>query len=69
MCWLVGRRRRAHLDLQEAEALRDAQRLQLWRQFGHASLTDYMVQELGYSSHRVAEDGYASPTRCRRCRC
>jgi hypothetical protein len=47
---------RAHLDLQEAEALRDAQQLQLWRQFGHASLADYMVQELGYSSHRVAED-------------
>src|SRR3954464_12537411 len=47
---------RAHLDLQEAEALREAQRLQLWRQFGHASLADYMVQELGYSSHRVAED-------------
>jgi hypothetical protein len=47
---------RAHLDLQEAEALRDAQRLGLWRQFGHASLADYMVQELGYSSHRVAED-------------
>ncbi len=47
---------RAHLDLQEAEALREAQRLQLWRQFGHTSLADYMVQELGYSSHRVAED-------------
>jgi hypothetical protein len=47
---------RAHLDLQEAEALREAQRLQLWRQFGHTSLPDYMVQELGYSSHRVAED-------------
>src|SRR3954466_5740258 len=46
---------RAHLDLQEAEALREAQRLQLWRQFGHASLADYMVQELGYSPHRVAE--------------
>src|SRR4051812_20609003 len=47
---------RAHLDLQEAEALREAQRLGLWRPFGHASLADYMVQELGYSSHRVAED-------------
>ena len=47
---------RAHLDLQEAEALREAQRLQLWKQFGHTSLADYMVQELGYSSHRVAED-------------
>jgi hypothetical protein len=47
---------RAHLDLQEAEALREAQQLRLWRQFGHASLADYMVQELGYSSHRVAEE-------------
>ncbi len=47
---------RAHLDLQEAEALREAQRLQLWRQFGHTSLADYMVNELGYSSHKVAED-------------
>jgi hypothetical protein len=47
---------RASLDLQEAEALREAQRLQLWRQFGHTSLADYMVNELGYSSHRVAED-------------
>jgi hypothetical protein len=28
---------RAHLDLQEAEALREAQRVWLWRQFGHAS--------------------------------
>jgi hypothetical protein len=47
---------RAHLDLQEAEALREAQQLRLWRQFGHVSLADYMVQELGYSSHRVAEE-------------
>jgi hypothetical protein len=47
---------RAHLDLQEAEALREAQHLRLWRQFGHTSLADYMVQELGYSSHRVAEE-------------
>ncbi len=47
---------RAHLDLQEAEALREAQQLRLWRQFGHASLADYMVRELGYASHRVAEE-------------
>jgi hypothetical protein len=47
---------RAHLDLQEAEALREAQQLRLWRQFGHSSLADYMVQELGYVSHRVAEE-------------
>ncbi len=47
---------RAHLDLQEAEALREAQQLQLWKRFGHTSLADYMVNELGYSSHRVAEE-------------
>ncbi len=47
---------RAHLDVQEAEALREAQQLQLWKQFGHVSLVDYMVQELGYSSFRAAED-------------
>ncbi len=47
---------RAHLDAQEAEALREAQQLQLWKQFGHVSLVDYMVQELGYTSFRVAED-------------
>jgi len=47
---------RAHLDLQEAEALREAQKLQLWKQFGHTSLVDYMIKELGYSSWRTAED-------------
>jgi hypothetical protein len=47
---------RAHLDLQEAEALRQAQQLRLWRNFGHVSLADYMVRELGYASHRVAEE-------------
>ncbi len=47
---------RAHLDAQEAEALREAQQLQLWKPFGHVSLVDYMVQELGYGSFRAAED-------------
>jgi len=47
---------RAQLDLREAEALREAQALQLWKQFGCTSLPDYMVQELGYSSWRTAED-------------
>jgi hypothetical protein len=46
---------RGALDVQEAEALREAQRLQLWRQFGYASLADYMTNELGYS-FRTAED-------------
>src|SRR5436190_11624312 len=47
---------RARLDLQETELLREAQKVQLWKQFGHTSLVDYMVQELGYSSWRTAED-------------
>jgi hypothetical protein len=46
---------RGALDVQEAEALREAQRLQLWRQFGYASLADYMTNELGYT-FRTAED-------------
>ena len=46
---------RGALDVQEAESLRDAQRLQLWRAFGYASLADYMTNELGYS-FRTAED-------------
>jgi hypothetical protein len=47
---------RGYLDLQEAEALREAQKVQLWKEFGHTSLVDYMVNELGYSSWRTAED-------------
>jgi hypothetical protein len=46
---------RGLLDVQEAEALREAQRLQLWRHLGYASLADYMTTELGYS-FRSAED-------------
>ena len=46
---------RGALDVNEAEALREAQRLQLWRQFGYSSLADYMTNELGYS-FRTAED-------------
>jgi hypothetical protein len=33
---------RGSLDLQEAAALREAQQIQIWRQFGHTSLVDYM---------------------------
>ena len=46
---------RALLDVHEAEALREAQKRQLWRQFGYASLVDYMQRELGYTT-RAAED-------------
>jgi len=46
---------RALLDLEEAEALREAQRLQLWKQFGYTSLVDYMHRELGYTPHTAEE--------------
>lgn len=46
---------RALLDAQEAEALREAQRVRLWERFGYTSLVDYMERELGYSA-RAAVD-------------
>ena len=46
---------RAKLDVVEAEALRQAQKLQLWKQFGYASLVDYMHRELGYTPHTAEE--------------
>ena len=46
---------RAHLDAQEAEALRDAQRIRLWEQFGYTSLVDYMERELGYTARAAVE--------------
>ena len=33
---------RGALDVQEAEGLREAERLQLWRYYGFASLLEYM---------------------------
>jgi 5-methylcytosine-specific restriction endonuclease McrA len=44
---------RGALDAQEAEALREADRLRLWRHYGYASLLDYMEIEMGYTP-RVA---------------
>jgi hypothetical protein len=46
---------RGLLDAQEAEALREAQRLQLWTPFGYTSLVDYMHRELGYTPHTADE--------------
>jgi hypothetical protein len=46
---------RGSLDLQEAAALREAQQLQIWRQFGHTSLVDYMEREMGYSPRAALE--------------
>lgn len=46
---------RGSLDLQEAEALREAQRMGMWRRFGYASLVNYMEMELGYSPRTAME--------------
>ena len=40
---------RGSLDLQEAAALREAYKLQIWRRYGYSSMVDYMERELGYS--------------------
>ena len=44
---------RGALDAQEAAALRDAQALRVWRQYGYASLIEYIELEMGYTP-RVA---------------
>ncbi len=46
---------RALLDAQEAAALREAQRIRLWEQFGYTSLVDYMERELGYTARSAVE--------------
>lgn len=46
---------RAALDAQEVAALRAAHRLQLWKDFGYASLVEYMERELGYSARAAVE--------------
>jgi hypothetical protein len=44
---------RGSLDAQEAQALRDAKRLAVWRVYGFASLVQYVEQTMGYTT-RVA---------------
>src|SRR5688572_20133800 len=44
---------RGSLDAQEAQALRDAKRLGVWRAYGYASLVQYVEQTMGYTA-RVA---------------
>jgi hypothetical protein len=46
---------RGRLDREEARALREAQRLALWRRYGHASLVQYLEMELGYTPRQAAE--------------
>ena len=46
---------RAALDAEEAEALREAQALHLWRYYGYSSLIEYMEFELGYPPRAALE--------------
>src|SRR5262245_52025303 len=48
-------RSRGALDAREAELLRYAEELQLWRAFGYASLLEYMERAMGYSPHTALE--------------
>jgi hypothetical protein len=46
---------RGALDAQECAALREAQRLVIWRPYGCSSLVDYMTREMGYSERAAIE--------------
>jgi hypothetical protein len=46
---------RAKLDAEEAKWLREAERVQIWRQFGCASLLEYMERRLGYGPRAAQE--------------
>ncbi len=46
---------RAALDAQEAEALREAERLRMWRHYGYGSLIEYLEIELGYPPRMALE--------------
>ena len=46
---------RAALDVQEAAALREAEELKLWRQYGYASMVEYMELAMGYPPRAALE--------------
>jgi hypothetical protein len=46
---------RGALDIQECEALREAQKLMVWRAYGCASLVEYMEREMGYTQRGAIE--------------
>ena len=46
---------RGALDVQEAEALREADRLHVWRAFGYGSIVEYMEMELGHPPRAALE--------------
>jgi hypothetical protein len=47
--------RRAALDVEEANLLRYAEELKLWRGWGYGSMLEYMERAMGYSPHTAAE--------------
>jgi hypothetical protein len=47
--------RRAALDAEEANLLRYAEELKLWRAFGFGSLLEYMERAMGYAPHTAME--------------
>ena len=47
--------RRAALDAEEANLLRYAEELKLWRAYGFGSLLEYMERAMGYAPHTAAE--------------
>src|SRR6188768_1200026 len=46
---------RGALDAQECAALREAQKLVIWRAYGCASLVEYMEREMGYTQRAAIE--------------
>jgi hypothetical protein len=46
---------RAKIDAEEAKWLREAERVHIWRQFGCASLLEYMERRLGYGPRAAQE--------------
>jgi len=52
---LTLRRRRARLDHEEMLALRDAIRVQVWREVGAASMREYLERVLGYGPRAANE--------------
>jgi hypothetical protein len=47
--------RRAALDAEEANLLRYADELKLWRAFGFGNLLEYMERAMGYAPHTASE--------------
>lgn len=47
--------RRAALDAEEAQCLREADAMQLWRRLGYIHMGEYLERELGYGPHAGGE--------------